>query len=482
MRYVPLLYRLPQRLRAVPTEPVQFVRPARSSAVLGVVGDAIPAGERHLLPAAPRARVRPAAAEGATDVPGGAWLGLSVQAPSKSSPSRACATSRWTPGFSSASSTTATPRVDGQWTSPTFVLRPADSGWRCWRTTAPIWSAWVRAGCRAEAERWWLEPMFCGWGAQCARVLRPSGIWTKRRHGSGGAEPAGRCRADGQGTVVGRRFREAGRLRRVPRHPVGERRASGHHRYRRPLAEGIRNGDPRPGALAGPQAVGSRTATPTARRCCCGGRPGIRPGSRSRSASWMPRARPSLPTRPTRLPRRVADRARPALERWAGCRRFQGRLHSARSERAHARRDADGAWGIAGLHLLLSTLYRAAKAGEARRARRDAHGPSVVRRRVRHGPPQRRAEARRPRAARLGRRPTDRPSRDSERVRFPVMASTPTSGRSRAGPSGSSTPNCSTARGARPLLRGVDRPIGREDPPGRPGADREPAGARTARR
>jgi hypothetical protein len=66
----------------VPTEPVAFVRPARAAATLGVVGDADP-GRLHGIFSPPPLVLglgrRDAA--GATEVPGGSWLGLSVRGP-----------------------------------------------------------------------------------------------------------------------------------------------------------------------------------------------------------------------------------------------------------------------------------------------------------------------------------------------------------------------------------------------------------------
>ncbi|MFG2011499.1 hypothetical protein ACGFNF_20775 [Micromonospora sp. NPDC048868] len=65
--------------------------------------------------------------------------------------------------------------VDGSFESPTVVLRPAADPWQglaTYRTDlvergfAPAAAAMPRAG-------WWTEPIFCGWGAQCAAAPIP---------------------------------------------------------------------------------------------------------------------------------------------------------------------------------------------------------------------------------------------------------------------------------------------------------------------
>src|SRR5690606_14777654 len=65
-----------------PSEPVQVVRPASSAVVLGGLGDAAP-GRLHGIFSPPPLclALGREPASGATDVPAGEWLGLSVRAP-----------------------------------------------------------------------------------------------------------------------------------------------------------------------------------------------------------------------------------------------------------------------------------------------------------------------------------------------------------------------------------------------------------------
>jgi len=155
----------------VPTEPVAFVRPSRASATLGVVGDADPGRLHGIFSPPPFAfGLGRRDATGPTDIPGGSWLGLSAR---DAVENLTFTTLRYEPldaGFWLRLSYEGHTRVDGEWTSPAFVLRPAAdafdvvAGHRAdlvehgFATAAPV-----------EGPAWWDEPMFCGWGAQCAR-------------------------------------------------------------------------------------------------------------------------------------------------------------------------------------------------------------------------------------------------------------------------------------------------------------------------
>ncbi|MHB1234214.1 MAG: hypothetical protein ACYCZK_00890, partial [Microbacteriaceae bacterium] len=155
-----------------PTEPVAVVRPASAAAQLGVVGDAEP-GRLHGIFSPPPlcfAFGRQQAA-GATRIPDGDWLGVSLVAPVQA---LTFTTLRYDPldgGFLVRLAYEGHSRVAGEWTSPELVLRPAagpfqaiadyrdDLILRDWAPAVPI----ARAA-------WWDEPIFCGWGAQCAEA------------------------------------------------------------------------------------------------------------------------------------------------------------------------------------------------------------------------------------------------------------------------------------------------------------------------
>lgn len=162
-----------------PTEPVQVVRPAHSAAALGVVGDAQPGRLNAVFSPPPLCLVlgRQQALH-ATDIPDGQWLGLAVRA---GVPEMTFTQLRYTPldgGFLLTLDYDGHTRVDEQFTSPTLVLRP---------TTDPISAIAEHRDDLVEhglapsvsAQRahppadWWSEPIFCGWGAQCARARPP---------------------------------------------------------------------------------------------------------------------------------------------------------------------------------------------------------------------------------------------------------------------------------------------------------------------
>ena len=158
----------------VPTEPVQVVRPARSSAALGVVGDADPGRLNGIYAPPPLVlglgRLLPG---GPTDVPGGDWLGLSVRAPVEE---LTFTTLRYEPldgGFRLQLDYEGHTKVDGIWDSPVFVLRPSATGWGVLDDHRDDLVAHGYAPDTApDVPPWWLEPIFCGWGAQCARTAR----------------------------------------------------------------------------------------------------------------------------------------------------------------------------------------------------------------------------------------------------------------------------------------------------------------------
>jgi hypothetical protein len=160
-------------LAPVPTEPVQLVRPSRSAAVLGVVGDADPGRLNGIFSPPPLVlglgREQPA---GATEVPGGEWLGLSLRAPVQD---LTFTTLRYEPldgGFLLRLNYEGHTAVSGSWTSPVFVLRPSATGWGVIddHRRDLIEHGLAKAERREEAD-WWREPIFCGWGAQCARAV-----------------------------------------------------------------------------------------------------------------------------------------------------------------------------------------------------------------------------------------------------------------------------------------------------------------------
>ncbi|MGK5517817.1 hypothetical protein ACSNN9_00495 [Micromonospora sp. URMC 107] len=159
-----------------PTEPVQVVRPASAGAALGIVGDAS-AGRLHAVFSPPPlflAFGREPAAH-ATHVPGGGWLTAGVLGHVAD---LRFTELRYVPldgGFLLELDYDGHTHVDGAFESPTIVLRPAADPWQglatyradlVQRRFAPAAPVVPRAG-------WWTEPIFCGWGAQCAAAPIP---------------------------------------------------------------------------------------------------------------------------------------------------------------------------------------------------------------------------------------------------------------------------------------------------------------------
>jgi hypothetical protein len=158
-----------------PTEPVDLVRPAASAATLGVLGDALPGRLHAVFSPPPLCLVlgrEPAAS--ALDVPDGpdaGWLALGLVGPVAD---LGFTELRYLPldgGFLIELDHDAHTVVDGSWRSPALVLRPAADPWRALRDhRGDLVRAGAPAGPVAPAAGWWAEPIFCGWGAQCARA------------------------------------------------------------------------------------------------------------------------------------------------------------------------------------------------------------------------------------------------------------------------------------------------------------------------
>lgn len=159
-----------------PTEPVAFVRPIWSAASLGVVGDADPGRLNGIFSPPPLLLAFGRAPATDAFTPGeGPWLAAWLRAPVEQ---LRFTTMRFDPVDDGAlvrlSFEGHTP-VDGTWRSPTVVLRPVDSPAAA---LADYRADLVDTGCAPAPAKhvrpWWLEPIFCGWGAQVARGGAPA--------------------------------------------------------------------------------------------------------------------------------------------------------------------------------------------------------------------------------------------------------------------------------------------------------------------
>ncbi len=169
-----------------PTEPVQVVRPAGVPATLGVVGDASPGRLNAVFSPPPLCwvlgRTLPTSA---VEVPPGPWLGMSLEAPVDQLTFTTAAYEPLDGGFLLRLDYEGHTQVVGKFTSPLLVLRPAASPTQAVERYREALQArgWAPASARAQHQpAWWSRPIFCGWGAQCARAAAP----TPRSRGDAG--------------------------------------------------------------------------------------------------------------------------------------------------------------------------------------------------------------------------------------------------------------------------------------------------------
>lgn len=159
-----------------PTEPVAFVRPAASPASLGVVGDADP-GRLHGIFSPPPLvlALGRAPATDAVEPPAGEWLAAWVRADVSALRFTGLRYEPLDGGFLLRLAYEGHTAVDGRWRSPSIVLRPVADAWA---SLADHRDDLVAHGFASDAapqvEPWWLQPLFCGWGAQVARGVAPA--------------------------------------------------------------------------------------------------------------------------------------------------------------------------------------------------------------------------------------------------------------------------------------------------------------------
>ena len=155
-----------------PGEPIAFVRPAHMAAAMGVVGDASPGRLNAIFSPPPLVLgFGRSAPTGPADMPDGDWLGLGLRAPVADLNFTMLRYEPLDGGFCVRLNYEGHTVVDGSWTSPTVVLRASDTGFGVVEDYRGDLERHGYAPAPAGAPAaWWLEPMFCGWGAQCARL------------------------------------------------------------------------------------------------------------------------------------------------------------------------------------------------------------------------------------------------------------------------------------------------------------------------
>jgi len=347
-----------------PTEPVQVVRPTAAGTVLGVVGDAGP-GRLHSVFSPPPlclalGRER---ADGPTAVPGGGWLGVAVRA---AVADLTFTELRYDPvddGFLLRLDYDGHTRVDGTFRTPTVVLAPAADPWAALAAHRAdlVERGLAPPGPAREPAGWWTEPMFCGWGAQCARARLPgdpAGHPYYLADLRPAAVPPGHDAAAvlARQTVYDELLGLLGRHGAVPGTVVLDDQWQAAYGLAEPHPE--RWPDLR-GWIADRHAAGQRVllwwkawdcAGVPAEECVvdAGGRPvAVDPGN---------------PAYAARLTATVRHAVGPdGLDADGFKVDFTHRAPAGRSLRAHSDRAGPPVWGVAGLHRLLATMYAAAK-------------------------------------------------------------------------------------------------------------------------
>ena len=174
-----------------PGDPAKLVRAASEPAVIGVTGDGAPGrGHWFFTPAPLLFALTTAVALRPDDEVEEGWLGLGLAAPVEQLDFVQAVYRPSDRAFHLVLEYEGHTRVDGRRDAPTVLLRPGA------RTAYDAIANHRNDAAEPRAQQprpsWWREPMFCGWGAQCALSARRT------------APPA--CRR-----------REAGRRRRSPR-------------------------------------------------------------------------------------------------------------------------------------------------------------------------------------------------------------------------------------------------------------------------
>lgn len=158
-----------------PSEPVQVVRPATAGVTIGVVGDDRPGRWHAVFSPAPLCLVlgrQPASTP--VDVPKGDWLSLSVQGPVEALTFSEVAYEPVDGGFWLRFDYDGHTTVGGRFSTPALVLRPVPDPYAALsRYRADLVAAGWAPERGAPQSGWWREPIFCGWGAQCARAPLP---------------------------------------------------------------------------------------------------------------------------------------------------------------------------------------------------------------------------------------------------------------------------------------------------------------------
>jgi len=157
-----------------PGDPGRIVTPSSESAAIGVVSGSEPGRGRWFFTPGPfvYAASRSVAADPLV-IPDGPWLGFAVDARAGDAAFTEFAYRAVDRGFAFVLDYDGHTTVDGRWSTPELVISRADDPYAviaAQRDRLAAGGALERRARRTDKPipAWWGEPMFCGWGAQCA--------------------------------------------------------------------------------------------------------------------------------------------------------------------------------------------------------------------------------------------------------------------------------------------------------------------------
>jgi len=158
---------------ASPADPGRIVRRAAESTSIGVVTGSEPGRGNWFFTPGPFcfAAARPAPTD-PLELPDGPWLAFSLEVPPGDAGFNAFSWRANDRGFGFGLDYEGKTAVDGRWATPRLIMAFADDPYQAIATHRDrlLASGMAAPASRPGANRpdWWREPIFCGWGAQCA--------------------------------------------------------------------------------------------------------------------------------------------------------------------------------------------------------------------------------------------------------------------------------------------------------------------------
>ena len=159
---------------AAPADPARIVQPASESTSIGVVSGSEPGRGRWFFTPAPFVvAASRSAVVNPTVIPEGPWLAFGLDAAAGAAGFTEMTYRAIDRGFAFDLDFDGRERVAGAWTSPPLVIAAAPDPFAAIadqrkRLRPSTSESTGTAQSRRQIPDWWREPIFCGWGAQCA--------------------------------------------------------------------------------------------------------------------------------------------------------------------------------------------------------------------------------------------------------------------------------------------------------------------------